>query len=88
MDSIKRNLLKANKCDALSREQFNHESWALGVIKGMVSYWADENDFRGRPMKGHQLVQWKKEVYDRVKELNEIFKEVDEDRKRIREAKK
>ena len=87
MESIRRNLKKARESDPMSREQYSYDSWNLGLIKGMVSYWADENDFRGRPMKGHQLVQWKKEVYDRVKELNEIFKEVDEDRKRIREVK-
>ena len=84
MDSIKRNLLKANDCDSLSREQYSYDSWVLGNIKGMVSFWADENDFRGRKMTGHQLVAWKKEVFERIKELDKIFKECDDDRKKKR----
>ena len=84
MDSIKRNLLKANDCDSLSREQYSYESWVLGNIKGMVSVWADEHDFNGRKMTGHQLVAWKKEVFERIKELDKIFKECDDDRKKKR----
>ena len=84
MDSIKRNLLKANKCDSLSKEQYSYESWVLGNIKGMVSFWADENNLRGEPMTGHQLVAWKKEVFERIKELDKIFKECDDDRKKKR----
>ena len=79
MESIRRNLLKANKCDSLSKEQYSYESWVLGNIKGMVSFWADENNLRGEPMTGHQLVAWKKEVFKRIQELDKIFKECDED---------
>ena len=75
MESIRKNLKRAREAPALSREQYSIESWMLGTIKGMVSFWADENDFRGRKMTGHQLVAWKKEVFERIKELDRIFKE-------------
>ena len=84
MDSIKRNLLKANDCDSLSREQYSYESWVLGNIKGMVSYWADEYTLDGRKLKGQDLVRWKKEVFARIQELDKIFKECDDDRKKKR----
>ena len=41
----------------------------------MVSFWADENDFSGRKMTGHRLVAWKKEVFEKIQELDRIFKE-------------
>ena len=75
MDSIRRNLKRAREAEPMSREQYSCESWALGTLKGHVSFWADECDFRGNPMKGHQLVSWKKEVFERIKELDKIFKE-------------
>ena len=77
MDSIKRNLLRAKECAPMSREQYSYESWVLGNIKGMVSYWADEYTLDGRKLKGQDLVRWKKEVFDRIQELDKIFKEVD-----------
>ena len=75
MNSIRRNLRRAKESEPLSREQFSYESWVLGNIKGMVSFWADENDLRGNKMTGHQLVAWKKEVYRKIQELDQIFKE-------------
>ena len=41
----------------------------------MVSFWADEYTLRGDKMKGQDMVRWKKEVYSRIQELDEIFKE-------------
>ena len=84
MNSIRRSLKKAREADPLSREQYSYESWALGTLKGHVSFWADEHDFRGNKMKGHQLVQWKKEVFERIQELDAIFKEDEKLRKEAR----
>ena len=81
MESIRRNLIRAREAEPMSREQYSLESWALGTLKGHVSYWADELDFRGNKMTGHQLVAWKKEVFDRIKELDKIFKEVSDAKK-------
>ena len=75
MESIRRNLKRAREAEPMSREQYSAESWALGTLKGYISFWADENDFRGRKMTGHQLVAWKKEVFEKIKELDRIFKE-------------
>ena len=75
MNSIRRSLKRAREAEPMSREQYSSESWALVTLKGHVSYWADECDFRGNKMTGHQLVAWKKEVFDRIKELDKIFKE-------------
>ncbi len=75
MNSIRQSLKRAREAEPLSREQYSAESWALGLIKGCVSFWADEYDFRGRKMTGHQLVAWKKEVFEKIKELDRIFKE-------------
>ena len=75
MESIRNNLKRAREAEPMSREQYSAESWALGTLKGYISFWADENDFRGRKMTGHQLVAWKKEVFERIKELDRIFKE-------------
>ena len=79
MEHLKQTLQKAKEAhekEPMSRTAYSYDSWALGTIKGMVSFWADENDFRGNKMKGHQLDQWKKEVFDRIKDLDKIFKEV------------
>jgi len=51
----------------------------------MVSFWADEYTLDGRKLKGQDLVRWKKEVYSRIQELDEIFKE---DEKLKKEAEK
>ena len=75
MESIRRNLKKARESDPMSREQYSYDSWNLGLIKGMVSYWADEHTLRGDKMNGHDLVRWKKEVFRRIQELDAIFKE-------------
>jgi hypothetical protein len=74
MNSIRRNLLRANECDAMSREQYSYESWVLGTIKGMVSILADDTH-RGEKLKGHHLNKWAKHVLKRVQELNEVFEE-------------
>ena len=75
MESIRRNLKRARESEPMSREQYTAEAWALRTLMGHVSYWADELDFRGNKMTGHQLVAWKKEVFDRIIELDKIFKE-------------
>ena len=55
----------------MSHEQYSAESWALGTIKGMVSYWADTSWCDGK----RQQNEWAKEVLQRIKELDQIFKE-------------
>jgi hypothetical protein len=52
MNSIRRNLKRAQEAEPMSREQYMTESWVLGTIKGMVSIWADDT-YRGEPLKGH-----------------------------------
>ena len=75
METIRRNLKRASEADALSKEQYSIESWILGTVRGMVSFWADEYTLRGDKLKGQDLVRWKKEVYARIQELDAIFKE-------------
>ena len=75
MESIRRNLKRARESDPMSREQYSYDSWNLGVIKGMVSYWADEYTLNGEKLKGQDLVRWKKEVFHRIQQLDAIFKE-------------
>jgi hypothetical protein len=74
MNSIRRNLKRAQEAEPMSREQYMTESWVLGIIKGMVSIWADDT-YRGEPLKGHNRNRWAKEVLERVKELDKIFEE-------------
>ena len=75
METIRRNLKRAREADALSKKQYSIESWILGTVRGMVSFWADEYTLRGDKLKGQDLVRWKKEVYARIQELDAIFKE-------------
>ena len=81
MNFLKRMLKRARESEAMSREQYNYESAALSSIRGMVDFWADEFTLSGRKMKGQDLVRWKKEVYARIQELDEIFKEDERIRK-------
>ena len=85
MDFLKRVLRLARESEPWSNEQKAFESNALTSIKAMVSFWADEYTLRGDKMQGHNLVRWKKEVYARIQELDEIFKE---DEKLKKEAEK
>lgn len=75
MNSIRRSLKRAREAEPMSREQYSAESWALGTLKGHVSFWADLHDFNGNLMNGHQRNNWAKEVLNRVIELDKIFKE-------------
>ena len=75
MNFIKRMLRLAREAETGSREQYSYESSALMSIRGLVEFWSDEYTFSGRKMKGQDLVRWKKEVYARIQELDEIFKE-------------
>ena len=75
MDFLKRVLRLARESEPYSSEQKSFESSALTSIKAMVSFWADEYTLDGRKLKGQDLVRWKKEVYSRIQELDEIFKE-------------
>ena len=75
MNFLKRTLRLARESEPYSSEQKSFESSALTSIKAMVSFWADEYTLRGDRMKGQDLVRWKKEVYSRIQELDEIFKE-------------
>ena len=84
MDFIKRMLRLARESDAWSPEAKGFESNALTSIKSMVSFWADEYTMSGRKMKGQDLVRWKKEVYARIQELDEIFKEDEKLRKEVK----
>ena len=88
MDFIKRMLRLAREHDSWSPEAKGFESSALTSIKAMVSFWADEYTLRGDKMQGHNLVRWKKEVFARIQELDEIFKEDEKLSKELREAEK
>tara|TARA_R100000458_G_C8101310_1_gene127868 strand:- start:169 stop:390 length:222 start_codon:yes stop_codon:yes gene_type:complete len=72
MDIIKRTLKRASEAEPMSHEQYSAESWALGTLKGMVSYWADTEWCNGK----RQENEWAKEVLQRIKELDKVFKEV------------
>ena len=85
MNFIKRMLRLARESEPYSSEQKSFESSALTSIKAMVSFWADEYTLDGRKLKGQDLVRWKKEVFSRIQELDEIFKE---DEKLKKEAEK
>ena len=84
MNFIKRMLRLAREHDSWSPEAKSYESSALYSIKGMVDFWADEYTLSGRKMKGQDLVRWKKEVYARIQELDEIFKEDEKLRKEVK----
>ena len=84
MNFIKRMLRLAREHDSWSPEAKSYESSALYSIKGMVDFWADEFTLSGRKMKGQDLVRWKKEVYARIQELDEIFKEDEKLRKEVK----
>ena len=81
MNFVKRMLKRARESEIGSREQYSCESSALMSVRGMVEFWADEYTLSGRKMKGQDLVRWKKEVYSRIQELDEIFKEDEKLRK-------
>ena len=85
MDFLKRMLRLARESEPYSSEAKSFESNCLTSIKAMVNFWADEYTLRGDKMTGHNLVRWKKEVYSRIQELDEIFKE---DEKLRKEAEK
>ncbi len=85
MNFLKRTLRLARESEPWSNEAKGFESSALTSIKAMVSFWADEYTLDGRKLKGQDLVRWKKEVYSRIQELDEIFKE---DEKLKKEAEK
>ena len=76
MSFVKRMLLRARESDIGSRDQYFFESAALGTVKAMVSVWADDMH-RGEKLKGHHLVRWRKQVYARIQELDQIFKEAE-----------
>jgi len=84
MNFLKRTLRLARESEPYSSEQKSFESSALTSIKAMVSFWADEYTLDGRKLKGQDLVRWKKEVYARIQELDEIFKEDEKLRKEVK----
>ena len=86
MDFIRRMLKLAREepKGSWSAEAKGYEANALSSIRGLVEFWSDEYTMSGRKMKGQDLVRWKKEVYSRIQELNEIFQE---DEKLRKEAK-
>ena len=73
MEAIRRNLKNALEEDYGKKEVYLTS--VLWNIRGMVEFWADEYTLRGDKLKGQDLVRWKKEVYSRVQELNDIFQE-------------
>jgi len=85
MNFLKRTLRLARESEPYSSEQKSFESSALTSIKAMVSFWADEYTLDGRKLKGQDLVRWKKEVYSRIQELDEIFKEDEKLKKKAEE---
>ena len=88
MNFLKRTLRLAREAEPYSLEAKGFESCALTSIKAMVSFWADEYTLDGRKLKGQDLVRWKKEVFARIQELDEIFKEDEKLSKELREAEK
>ena len=84
MKYIKRMLRLAREHDSWTPEAKSYESYALSSIRAMVDFWADEYTLSGRKMKGQDLVRWKKEVYARIQELDEIFKEDEKLRKEVK----
>ena len=84
MKYIKRMLRLAREHDSWTPEAKSYESYALVSIKAMVSFWADEFTLRGDKLKGQDLVRWKKEVYARIQELDQIFKEDEKIRKEVK----
>ena len=84
MNFLKRMLRLARESEPYSTEQKSFESNCLTSIKAMVSFWADEYTLDGRKLKGQDLVRWKKEVYSRIQELDEIFKEDEKLRKEVK----
>ena len=84
MNFLKRTLRLAREAEPYSLEAKGFESCALTSIKAMVSFWADEYTLTGRKLKGQDLVRWKKEVYARIQELDEIFKEDEKLRKEVK----
>ena len=82
MEIIRSNLKRAREADYGKKEFW--ESSVLWTIRGMVEYWADEYTLSGNKLKGQSLVRWKKEVYSRIQELNEIFQEDEKLRKEAR----
>ena len=88
MNFIKRMLKLARESEPYSREQKSFESNCLTSIKAMVSFWADEYTLNGEKMTGQTLVRWKKEVFRRIQELDEIFKEDEKLSKELREGRK
>ena len=84
MNFLKRMLRLAREHEPWSNEARGFESSALTSIKAMVSFWADEYTLDGRKLKGQDLVRWKKEVYARIQELDEIFKEDEKLRKEVK----
>ena len=84
MNYIKKCLRLAREHESWSPEAKSYESYALVSIKAMVSFWADEFTLRGDKLKGQDLVRWKKEVYARIQELDQIFKEDEKIRKEVK----
>ena len=84
MNYIKKCLRLAREHESWSPEAKSYESYALVSIKAMVSFWADEFTLRGDKLKGQDLVRWKKEVYARIQELDQIFKEDEKLRKEVK----
>ena len=84
MNSVRRMLRMARESGHEKDRAHMFESSALWNIRGMVEFWADEYTLRGDRMKGQDLVRWKKEVYARIQELNEIFQEDEKLRKEAR----
>ena len=84
MNFIKRVLRLARESEPYSKEQKSFESNALTSVKAMVSFWADEYTLNGDKMNGQNLVRWKKEVFARIQELDEIFKDDEKIKKEMK----
>ena len=84
MKYIKRMLRLAREHDSWTPEAKSYESYALSSIRAMVDFWADEYTLRGDRMKGQDLVRWKKEVFRRIQELDQVFKEDEKLRKEVK----
>ena len=73
---LKTHLIRAKNSEAMSKDQYRHEANAFWVLSGMIDYLSETDG-----MKGHYLVRYNKHVLKRLKEINEIIKEVRNEKK-------
>jgi len=66
---IKLHLERAKNSEAMSKDQYRHESNAFWHLAGQISYLQDTAG-----MKGHELTRYAKHVLKRLQEINTEIK--------------